>query len=119
MGQATAMGAMVAPAWVGVPPRTPCTKSGTKVSVASKAPPMSVPAALATAMTRLENSVRGKIGSGARRSTTTNRPAKTTAAGNAHTAREPRAPTNTSVTAVPSNRAPPQSSGRSTRSTFS
>jgi hypothetical protein len=119
IGQPIAIGAMAEPASVGVPPSTPCTNRGTNVTVAIIALPINMPPALATAMTRDLNNASGKMGSAARRSTSTKDAPSRAPRGSAQIARDPLAPSMMHATAPPNRRAPAQSSTLERRSTFS
>ena len=89
MGQPTAIGAIAAPAAVGDAPSTPCTQSGTYVTVASIAAPSSAPDADDTAITRCANRSSGSSGSlraaprGRTRRARSRRPAAATSAAGA------------------------------------
>src|SRR6266699_3728763 len=65
------------PALVALPPFTPCTKRGTYEEIPNISTPSTIPPILEIPMMRLLKSVKGKIGSAARRSSRRNRPMST------------------------------------------
>ena len=110
-GHPNAIGAMAAPARVGGSPSTLCTQSGTNVTVAIIAAPMSAPAAEATTITRCEKRSSGRSGSRARRSTAMNAAVASAATGMpTSAARGERAASSAAITAIARSAAPATSS---------